>query len=246
MEVITTHINADFDSLGSMLAAKRLYPDAVPVFPGSQEKSIRDFFIQSTIYVFEIERLKNIDFDTIHRLILVDTRQTGRIGKFAEIIGNPDLEIHIYDHHQPSSDDISGTVEVIKEVGATTTLLTEILKDRGIDITPDEATVMALGIYEDTGSFILSSTTVEDFQAAAYLLTKGANLNVISDMIIKEFSAEDISLLNDLLQTATMHTINGIDIVIAKASTDKYTGDFAVLVHKLKDTKNINGAPDVS
>ena len=26
MDVITTHINADFDCLGSMIAAKRLYP----------------------------------------------------------------------------------------------------------------------------------------------------------------------------------------------------------------------------
>ncbi len=38
MEVITTHINADFDSVASMLAAKKLYPEAVLAFPGSQEK----------------------------------------------------------------------------------------------------------------------------------------------------------------------------------------------------------------
>ncbi len=29
MEVITTHMNADFDSLASMVAAKKLYPEAV-------------------------------------------------------------------------------------------------------------------------------------------------------------------------------------------------------------------------
>ena len=26
MEVITTHVNADFDAMGSMIAAKKLYP----------------------------------------------------------------------------------------------------------------------------------------------------------------------------------------------------------------------------
>ena len=41
MQVITTHINADFDSLASMLAAKKLYPDAKLVFPGSQEGNLR-------------------------------------------------------------------------------------------------------------------------------------------------------------------------------------------------------------
>ena len=43
MDVITSHINADFDSLASALAAKKLYPDAVIVFPGSMEKKVRDF-----------------------------------------------------------------------------------------------------------------------------------------------------------------------------------------------------------
>ena len=47
MEVITTHVNADFDSVASMLAAKKLYPHAVLAFPGSQEKGLRDFFLQS-------------------------------------------------------------------------------------------------------------------------------------------------------------------------------------------------------
>ena len=240
MEVITTHINADFDALASMLAAKKLYPKAVLAFSGSQEKGLRDFFIQSTMYLFEIERLKNIDFEGIDRLILVDTRQASRIGKFAQVISKPNLEIHIYDHHPPSSDDISGSLEVIKEVGAATTILTQVLQDRKIDITPDEATVMALGIYEDTGSFTFTSTTGDDYMAAAYLLSKGANLNTVSDIITREFTVEDISLLNDLIESGTTHNINGVDVVIAKTSTDKYIGDFAVLVHKLRDIKNID------
>jgi len=41
LTVITTHINADFDALASMLAAQKLYPDALVVFPGSQEKNLR-------------------------------------------------------------------------------------------------------------------------------------------------------------------------------------------------------------
>jgi len=32
MEVITTHVNADFDCVGSMVAAKKMYPDAKLVF----------------------------------------------------------------------------------------------------------------------------------------------------------------------------------------------------------------------
>jgi tRNA nucleotidyltransferase (CCA-adding enzyme) len=240
MEVITTHINADFDALACMLAAKKLYPEAILVFPGSQEGSLRDFFVRSTIYVFEAKRMKNVDLDRITRLVLVDTRQISRIGKFSQIIEKPGLDIHVYDHHPPSSEDIKGSVEVVNEVGAAITLLLRILRDRGMEITPDEATVMMLGIYEDTGSLTFSSTTEDDFHAAAYLLSRGASINVISDMVTKELTAEQVFLLNDLIQSATNYNIHGIDVVIAMASADRYVGDIAILVHKLKDMENLD------
>ena len=44
LTVITTHINADFDAVASMLAAQKLYPNSVVVFPGSQEKKPEKFF----------------------------------------------------------------------------------------------------------------------------------------------------------------------------------------------------------
>ena len=56
MEIITTHINADFDALGSMIAAKKLYPDAVPAFPGGQEKTIRNFLLSSAMYALDFEK----------------------------------------------------------------------------------------------------------------------------------------------------------------------------------------------
>ena len=239
MEVITTHTNADFDSLASMMAAKKLYPHAVLVFPGSQERSLRDFFIHSTLYAFEVERIKNIDLNEVKRLILVDTRQTSRIGKFVEIIGT-DRDVHIYDHHLPSPEDIHGSVEIIAEVGATVTLLLNVIRERGIEITPDEATVMMLGIYEDTGNLTFPSVTEQDFQAAGYLLAKGANLNVVANMITRELTAEQIFLLNDLIQSATRYNIHGIDVVVAQASVDHYIGDIAILAHKIKDMENLD------
>ncbi len=240
MDVITTHTNADFDALASMLAATKLYPDAILVFPGSQERSLRDFFVHSTLYVFETRRIKDIDLDKITRLILVDTRQLSRIGRFREIIGRPGVEVHIYDHHPPSSDDISGLFEVVREVGATVTVMLEVLREKGIEITADEATVMMLGLYEDTGGLTFSSTTPEDLYAAGYLRARGGSVNIISDMITRELTAEQVFLLNDLIRSATHYPINGVSLVIATASVDRYIGDIAVLVHKLKDMENLD------
>ena len=240
LEVITTHVNADFDALASMLAAKKLYPEAVIVFPGAQEKNLRNFFLHSTSYLFDFVRIKDIDLDKVKRLILVDTRQRKRIGKFQKLLNRNDLEIHIYDHHPPSDDDIKGDFEIIQERGAGVSTMTRIIREKGITITPDEATLMSLGIYEDTGSFTFSSTKAEDHEAAAWLLEQGASLNTISDMLTRELTAEQVWLLNDLMDSATKNNINGLEVVIAKAKSDRYIGDFAVLVQKFMEMENLN------
>lgn len=240
MDVITTHTNADFDALASMIAAKKIYPDAVLAFPGGQEKSIRDFLLHSAMYVLDIKKISKIPIEKITRLILVDIRQASRIGIFAQLCKKQDVVIHIYDHHPQSTDDVHGEVEVIKPYGSTTSILCRILNERKIDITPDEATILMLGIYEDTGSLTFASTTEEDYSAASFLLSQGANLNVVSDMVIKELTTEQISVLNELIENSYIHTIHGVDVMVTKASTECYVGDFAVLVHKLKNMENID------
>ncbi|MGZ8460197.1 MAG: CBS domain-containing protein [Candidatus Deferrimicrobiaceae bacterium] len=240
MEVITTHINADFDTIASMMAARKLYPGAVLVLPGSKEETVKGFLLQSALYSLEMKKLREIDLDKITRLIFVDIRNSSRVGPFRDLIGRPGVDVHVYDHHPEGDADIRGSVEVIKKVGSTTTILVGILKERGIPITEDEATVMMLGIYEDTGSLSFPSTTVEDYLAAAHLRACGANLGAVSDILAKDFTAEQISLLYDLIQGSKAYTVHGVEFVIAEARREEYVGDLAVLVHKLRDMEAVN------
>ena len=46
LTVITTHINADFDAMASLLAAQKLYPGAVVVFSRLPGKKSAEFFYQ--------------------------------------------------------------------------------------------------------------------------------------------------------------------------------------------------------
>ncbi|HDL90221.1 MAG TPA: hypothetical protein ENG14_04895 [Thermodesulforhabdus norvegica] len=214
MEVITTHVHADFDAMASMIAAAKLYPNATMVFPGSQEKLVREFFNARISPSFNIKKMRDIDLDSVKRLILVDTRQKSRIGRFAEIADRGDVDIHIYDHHPDAEDDVTGSVSVIRRVGATVTILTEIIKERNIPITPEEATILMIGIFEDTGSFTFLSTTPDDFEAASFLLKCGADLNVVSDIVTKDLTAEQVALLNDMISSARVYTIHGVDVCI--------------------------------
>ena len=240
LTIITTHVNADFDALASMLAAQKLYPDALVVFPGSQEKNLKNFFINSMAYLFNMADIGNIEFAKVKRLVLVDTRQPSRIGKLSKLLKRKDIEIHIYDHHPATDNDIKGNIEVHRLSGANVTLLIDIIAEKEIEISADEATIMCLGLYEDTGSFTFPSTTENDFKAAAFLLSKGANLNVVSDLIARELSPEQVSLLNDLIQSASRYNVNGIEVVVTSVTTEKYMPDFAFLVQKMVKMENLD------
>jgi tRNA nucleotidyltransferase (CCA-adding enzyme) len=239
LTLIATHTNADFDALASLLAAQKLYPHSLVLFPGSQEKNLRNFFIKSMGYLFNMGDFKSIDPGAVKRLVLVDTRQLSRIGEVASLLNKEDIEIHIYDHHPPMDNDIRPDFGICRPTGATVTLLAEILKEKKIEISADEATVLCLGIYEDTGSFTFPSTTEYDHMAAAFLLSKGANLKVVADLIAREISPGQLHILNDMIQAATRYNINGIEVVVTTVTYDDYIDDFAFLVHKMVKMENI-------
>lgn len=237
MEVITSHTNADFDTFASMIAAKKLYPEARIVFSGSLEKGLKEA-IESFRLPYPIDRIRDIDLDAVTRLILVDTRHAGRIGPFGALI-NKGVDIHVYDHHVEGKDAVRGSYEVIKPYGSSTTVLTLILKDKSLDITPDEATIFMAGIYEDTGSLSYPSTTGSDFDAAKFLLSKGADLVRVSALLKKELTPEEVSLLNEFLHSETSYTIGGSEIVVSEGYLERYTGDIATLAHRMMDIESM-------
>ena len=238
MDIITSHINADFDSLASMVAAKKLYPGAQIVFPGSQEKKLRDFM--EAFHPVDIKRIKDIDLSKVTRLIMVDTKNPGRIGPFAELISKKGIKIHVYDHHPFNKGDIRGEVEKIENVGATATIFTEMLKSRKVHPTPMEATILALGIYEETGYLLFPSTTERDLLAVSYLLRRGANLNIVSRFLKMELSMEELDILNELVQSSKEMVIGGIRIKVTKAFREGYLGDAAYLAHRMMDIEDID------
>ncbi|WP_136795599.1 CBS domain-containing protein [Desulfosediminicola ganghwensis] len=240
MRVITTHLNADFDGMASMVAAHKLYPDAVLAFSGSQEKNLRDFISQSLLYTYDFRKTSDIDLDQVEMLIIVDTRSSSRIGNFSKCLEDSKIPVHIYDHHPESPSDIEAEVEIIKNVGATSTIFTQLIKERDLDITPDEATILCLGIYEDTGSLTHLTTSPEDLEAAAWLVRKGAKLDIVSQFITYELTTQQVELLHDLMKSATQYTIQSIPIVVVTHSLQNYVDDFALIVRRFMTMENLD------
>jgi len=240
MDVITTHVNADFDCLGAMVAAARLYPDALISFPGSQEKVVRDFLERHPEYFPPVTRAKDIDLSMVTRLIIVDCQHVNRIGRFGEIVGRPGLEVHIYDHHPVTERSVSPRGGIIRACGSSSSILAGLMMDHGLTLTPEEATLVMLGVYEDTGRLLFPSTMADDFHAAAWLLGQGARLNIVADFLSQGLNSQQVELLNVLLKTLKSTVINGVTVSIAHASCDSYIGDIAALAHMMRDMENLD------
>ena len=133
MELISTHVGADFDGFAAMMVARRFHPEARLFFPGSREGSLRRMIAARGLEISEI-RQKEVDPAALTRVILCDIRQRDRIGVVASWLeANPGIEVWAYDHHPASPSDVEVTGGLIDPAaGSTSTLLVEELRRRGV------------------------------------------------------------------------------------------------------------------
>jgi len=239
MEIIVTHVSSDFDSFAGMIAASKIYPDAKVVLPTSINQNVRKFFALYEDSMPAFQEQADIDFSKVKKVIIIDTKISGRLGSVKELIEAKKAEIIIYDHHRKSREDISYGLNHSEEIGATTSILVDIIKKRKITITPLEATLFALGIYEDTGSFTYPATSQKDFNVLSYLLKNGADLFVISKFLNLSLSNEQHKLLEKLISNCRKFKINEKEIIISYAITDKFIEGLSVLTRKLAQVEDV-------
>ncbi|OGF52039.1 MAG: hypothetical protein A2044_08150 [Candidatus Firestonebacteria bacterium GWA2_43_8] len=240
MRIITTHTNADFDALASMVAAQKLYPDAVMVFSGSAEKKVNEYL---SLYnnEFKVYKIKDVDLSEVDALIVTDTKAKRRIGDLSKLLSNKNLRVTIWDHHPESDDDIPGE-EIMKNlrVGCAITKFLFKFKEDKIKITETEATLFAIALYEETGSFEFTTVTPLDFQMMAYLMECGAKINIARDFLKEGFSAEQDALFRKLLNSIETFDVKSLPVRIAVTEMDRFVKDIALVVHKLRDMGNLD------
>lgn len=240
MEIIVTHLSSDFDSFAGMVAARKIYPQAQIVLPTAINQNVRKFI---TLYEDELPPLidpKGIDFSIVTRVIIIDTRYASRLGPAGKALNNENVEIIVYDHHQRSHQDLRSTHDYYREVGATTTILVDIIKNKKISISPLEATLFTLGIYEDTGSFTYPGTTPEDLEAASFLMKKESNLFVVLKFLNLSLSEDQHGLLEKLIMNYKKIKINEIEILISQAETPGFIEGLSVLTRKLSQIEDVS------
>jgi tRNA nucleotidyltransferase (CCA-adding enzyme) len=239
MQIITTHLNADFDCIASMMAAKKIYPEALLVLPGSSESKVNEF-LQQEKFPLEFKRVKDIQMDKVTLLVLVDTHDPKRIGVFSPLMTHPNVKVHIYDHHKNPVPESKVEKMVVENRGACTSIFSEIFEKNNISLTVEESTLMALGIYQDTHSLTSTSTTPEDLVAVSNLLRRGANLDQVSRYMSQKLNIEQLGVFNELVTNLDRQLINGVELTIAIASVEDYVSDLAYVASRILELENLN------
>lgn len=233
MELISTHIGADFDAFAAMVAASRLHPEAKMFFPGSREESLRRMLESGLVELSELRR-KEVDPAELTRVILCDVRQKERIGVVAEWLeANPEIEVWAYDHHPDTDSDVETRGGIVDpEVGSTSTILVEELRRRGMRCSASEADLLLLGIYEDTGSLTYATTSPRDFEAAVWLLAQGGDLATVRRFVSRQLDPERLEILHRMTQRLEVHRILGHRIGIVEVDLETYVEELAPLVSR--------------
>lgn len=233
MEVIVSHMGTDFDALAAMVACSKLHSGAKMILVGSQRPGVRQFIAlhRDSLRLYRTDQLP---LTKIAKLYIVDAPDCQRLGDAAWLCQRAE-QVIVYDHHPPFDQPGPG---IRQRLGAATTILVEGLQQANISISPFEATLFLLGIYEDTRCLTSLSTTVRDLKAATWLLEQGASLAEVSKYINIPLSGEQKELFEALLSDAITLKINGRNILITVATLEQFVGGLGLLTQRLAELED--------
>ena len=236
-ELIATHTNTDFDAFAAMVAAHKLYPEAQISLGGAVNRNVREF---QALYADAIPVVDpaDMDRDSVRRLVLVDTVHANRLGDLGDLCGRADVQVVAFDHHAHPGDlpdYLDPDALVSSSDGSLVTLLVRIIAERGIPVTPFEATVFALGIHEDTGSLTFATTTTRDAEALAYCMRAGADIQLLEKWLTNALTPAQRITLAAALETAVELPFAQASVLLSALHEDLYVEGVSVVAHRVMD-----------
>lgn len=175
--ILTTHINADGDGIGSEVALaawlRARGTESYIVNPTPIPRSLR-FLIPNGSWVLDpseqetIERCQNADV-----AIVLDASEVGRIGRIRPLIDN--LTTVVIDHHPVGDKPIEGVSLRDSNASATGELVFDLIMKTGGPWLDVADLAIYVAILTDTGSFRFSNSTPASHNIVAELIRRGVN-----------------------------------------------------------------------
>ncbi len=234
LEVILTHEHADMDALASLLGAALLYPSAIPVLPRLMNRNVREFASLHRNHLPFVPPDELPRGVRLRKVILVDTRALNAPRALA-----PDCAVQVIDHHTAPPDEVvPDNWQITSEpTGANATLLVERIAAAHVELTAVHATLLALGIHEDTGSLTYGGTTHRDAAALSWLLepAHGVNMDVLNRFLHHPLGPGQRALLTQLIEQSELISIQGHSVVLAQAAAADVAEEISAVAARLRD-----------
>lgn len=236
MEIILTHEQADFDAAASVLAAWLLDPSRIPVLPKRRNRNLAAF-LEDYQKSFPFCTWSSVPLMAIKRIYITDTQKI-TVHKRIENVN----DVVVWDHHPHQHIWPDRAENIYESTGACTTFLVEKLSERQ-DVHPGRlfATLLLMGIYEDTGFLSYGTTTSRDIRAAAWLMDQGADPDLMRRYVLTPLTEHQQSAFDLLMRSCSSHEILRKKILIAAADVREISDEFSAVAHHMRDLLSPDG-----
>ncbi len=197
--IITTHVNADGDGLGSEMALFHFLrsrgKEAVIVNVGAMPENYRFLDPEGVIRWAEdgeADEALPIGFDAI---FILDTGKFSRLGHLHQSVEENGATLICIDHH-PKEMGFAHAEVIDTEVSSTGELVYDFITSCGLRISnPLVAEALFAALLTDTGAFRFANTTSRTHRIAAELIEAGADLMKVYHEIYERGSLSRLRLL---------------------------------------------------
>jgi bifunctional oligoribonuclease and PAP phosphatase NrnA len=207
--LVVTHENPDGDALGSLLAAtlalRHLGKDALMYLAG-------DTPLPQEYGFMSLEGLlREPPADAGDRVLLaVDCAKEERIGD--EAVAPAAALVLNVDHHHDNTR--FGDVNlIVPDASSTSEILRDVIRELGVELTPDLAEPLYIALVTDTGRFQYANTTPKALRLAAELVDAGADVHAVFQRVYESVEFAKLKLLARVLERAEV--LEGGRIVVS-------------------------------
>ncbi|HEV2593319.1 MAG TPA: bifunctional oligoribonuclease/PAP phosphatase NrnA [Gaiellaceae bacterium] len=200
--IVVTHENPDGDALGSMLGLTRalrgLGKDVVMYLSGDGPLPGEYRFLELS------DLTRTLPDDTEERvLVAVDCASERRIGPEPDALSRAKQVVDIDHHHDNTR---FGAVNlIVADASSTAEIIRDVLGGLGVELTPEIAEPLYVGLVTDTGRFQYSNTTSKSLRLAAELVDAGADVHDVFRYVYESVQFAKLKLLARALDRAQVY-----------------------------------------
>ncbi len=217
--VVTSHEAPDGDAVGSLLAMglglRQLGKDVVMFLGGPAPLPGEYRFLE--LEKVGVQRTRPTDFAE-RVLVAVDCASANRVGAEPGLVEAATFTVNIDHHHDnPRFGDVN---LIVADASSTGEVLADVLRDLGVQLTPEIAEALYIALVTDTGRFQYANTTPRALRLAADLVEAGADVHRVFQGVYENVQFAKLKLLARALDRAQV--LEGGEIVVSHLLRDDF------------------------